>query len=478
MAQSVPIFSVESATGGGSEALDGIPMRGGANLGYVEGTLGYVRSSYTYYVWDATSTATADGVLVIRPTNIAAASPGRWLYNALGKSETVVILEASDLPAPVANVITLSPVCYEIQGTVMLPAGVSLARPEGCRITGRSQYGDSLVGDVAGGLIRDVLGSGTRTLERLAVTNANVAGDVHSIIGGTAEVLIHDGVIYAGGGVGSHIEGCGAIIYQNSGWQGVLGGILMGPGTIGSVVVATNQFSSPGVNWDVDPLTVVGELSWTEASVDNGALINAAGDFLAPGGRGLVSNIAVIGAATVTTGGIEKIPAWFFQSNIGMPNSAHTINAFFNGSSAYTFRGTTFGFDTIPSILAVPGAADPAAPQRFILDPANQEYVEYTGLDPALVNPQAIISAATGGTTITLALKLQLDPLGDGTWGDITGSESTGRVESGSFASGQITSQSRGISIEPGARIRAVVGRVDGAGDIAGTIFSLSFTVS
>ncbi len=73
--QDVPVFSVETALATASDAkdsLDGIDLALGQ---YESGTVAFVRVTNTYYYYDETSVAPADGVTVVAPLS----GPGRWL---------------------------------------------------------------------------------------------------------------------------------------------------------------------------------------------------------------------------------------------------------------------------------------------------------------------------------------------------------------------------------------------------------------
>jgi len=431
------------------------------------------------YCWAENSTVPDDGDVTIRPDAVDPADPGRFLGVVTGVSfsSTIIVRSVSDLPAPVANVITLEEACYELQGVITLPVGVTILRPVNSCLQGRSEYVDALVGDAATPLIADTPGAGNRTIEKLRLSN--LSGDVAETLGSGDEVVVYEHVLFDGAGYGVRVGGVAALTVEHSNFQGTAGGIDLAVGSTGSVTITGCDFASPGINVNADPAFAAGSFDWSDGRVNAGSLINASANFLDPGGRGLVHAIAVLSPATVATGGIERDPQWQFFSNIGMPNSNNTVNASFLGSSAYTFTGTTTGFSTIPSLLAVPVLPDPLAPERFILDPTDQEYVEYTGLDPTVVDVLATLAGASaGGGAISGAVKLQIDPEGLGAWVDLTGAQSSSQFNNGSFATGNVTVQANGVALGTGARIRAVAGRIDSTADRAGTIYALSLGIS
>lgn len=99
---SVAIFSVETALAASSNAtdsLDGIQL---STPQYAAGTIGYVRTTLSYYRYDPSSVAAPDGINVVEPLG----GPGRWIIIPLAPAATtwqVPVATAAALP-PAGNV--------------------------------------------------------------------------------------------------------------------------------------------------------------------------------------------------------------------------------------------------------------------------------------------------------------------------------------------------------------------------------------
>lgn len=385
-------------------------------------------------------------------------------------NNTQYISKPSDLPAPVGGVITLLPQAYQVQGMVEIP-GVRIDRPGGCSIYGRDPFNDCLVGNIAGPLIQDLPGPGARASHLLGLQN--LGGDIHLAEGtGVEQVIWFDSVFHPGPGRASRGDNLAGFILSRSQVFSDTGIELAT--RVAQIILQEGFLSAPTDNLIIEAGFTSASFSFRATDVVGGNLVNAAANFLDVGSRGVIEGIVLTGGASSGLNLLD-FPQWVLAGNVGMGNSVAKISGAFNGTAAYTFSGTAAGYQPVPGLLTVAAPPDPTAPQRFALD-GSQEFVTYTGLDPIDVAISALLSAATGGVTITAGVKLQLNT-GSG-WVDITGTESTSRVESGGFASGQITSSIGSVSLSPGDMIRAVVGRLDAAGDEAGSIFSWHLTVS
>lgn len=132
----------------------------------------------------------------------------RWIALAPKRNNSVLVKSASDLPAPVAGVITLvAGVEYEINGTIVLTDKINL---NGCTIKGDDSANDKLVYT---GVAEMFTGNKTGNIRYLSLTAAS--GSVFNIdAGGTLQNMIIQNCYFLGCNSIGTIENVGGTVFM------------------------------------------------------------------------------------------------------------------------------------------------------------------------------------------------------------------------------------------------------------------------
>lgn len=333
-----------------------------------------------------------------------------WLLETIAPDVLVVRILA-DLPAPVANVITLpANTMVLIEGAIVLNAGDFIDVSVGTFLRGRNLTQDSIVGNNATQVIRFLARGASINLLTIQQDGAGhavelnfsashffdrclIRGIVHCALGTSFQFV--NGFISRGGLLFDSAFG-GTVTCQNMSFVHTLAGQVAVDFAVGG---SSNRFT-------LDLVTISTVAGSFGLRMDNQNQVI----------EGIVEKVRFLGAGTLTSGVDQKSNNWQFRNNIGVGDSADNgisrtspgVGA--AGTVALTVNVWTPVSDGGVNLIYVLGAVA----EKFTLNNANTGELLYNGVSPRVFFIQGLIAlenAAAGQNVIEVGL----DKNGSGT---------------------------------------------------------------
>ncbi len=319
-------------------------------------------------------------------------------------TDTIIVNQLTDLPAPVSNVITLSPATVYLFSSPVDISPNTLLLSDTTVVTSSGAFANTISSDTTGALFNTTV-DGEYAIRTVGVSVPN--GSVFNFSATNplgAFVGITSMVIRSAQNLGSVNNTSLSMILVNS-----LAILPTNPLTISGIGNALNldtwlindftgtliDFGSSVSNLiNIENLNIV---TTTPANILFDGLPNSGN--LSATGHGTIRAISIIGSHTPSINILPSDLRWHFNDNVGIENSYNTALV----SLPINTAETTFGGINVPSMIV--GTWSPQTSSRFTTTAGGR--TTYIGIDPVRVDIDVTLNAAkAGGANVDYTFRL------------------------------------------------------------------------